>query len=95
MKPGESHSYYTDEEGSPTNKLHLGNPKQCESEQPKNNTESNSPDNNELEKPEIKDEIINNGNNDDQFLKINNEKSDDISSLNGSPKQDDGDTFEK
>lgn len=34
MKPGESHSYYTDEEETPTNKLHLKNPKQCESEKP-------------------------------------------------------------
>lgn len=34
MKPGESHSYYTDEEEIPTNKLHLKNPKQCEVEKP-------------------------------------------------------------
>lgn len=32
LKPGESHSYYTDEEETPTNKLHLKNPKQCEPE---------------------------------------------------------------
>lgn len=41
MKPGESHSYYTDEEETPTNKLHLENPKQCESE--KSNTETVDP----------------------------------------------------
>lgn len=39
LKPGESHSYYTDEEETPTNKLHLKNPKQCEPENPKNSSE--------------------------------------------------------
>lgn len=92
LKPGESHSYYTDEEGSPTNKLHLGNPKKCESDQSKTNTEIESPDKNELDKPETKDEIITNGNN-DQILKSNNENSDTSNSSNDSPKQDE--TFDK
>lgn len=42
LKPGESHSYYTDEEETPSNKLHLENPKQCE--QLLNNFESNGSD---------------------------------------------------
>lgn len=41
LKPGEPHSYYTDEEESPTNKLHLENPKQLETEKPKDDGEGN------------------------------------------------------
>lgn len=37
LKPGESHSYYTDEEETPTNKLHLENPKQFENDKPNDN----------------------------------------------------------
>jgi len=55
LKPGESHSYYTDEEETPTNKLHLENPKQCESEKPKNYAEGDSTNINELPKTETKD----------------------------------------
>ncbi|XP_015369784.1 PREDICTED: membrane-associated progesterone receptor component 2-like [Diuraphis noxia] len=55
LKPGESHSYYTDEEETPTNKLHLENPKQCETEKPKNYAGSDSTSINELPKTEIKD----------------------------------------
>lgn len=63
LKPGESHSYYTDEEETPTNKLHLENPKQCESEKPKNHAVGDSENINELPKTGTKDnneEIIEN-----------------------------------
>jgi len=40
LKPGESHSYYSDEEETPTNKLHMENPKQCA--KPLNNSDGNS-----------------------------------------------------
>lgn len=52
MKPGESHSYYTDEEETPSNKLHLENPKQSET------FIKNSADKNELPKTELNDEEI-------------------------------------
>lgn len=54
MKPGESHSYYTDEEETPTNKLHLENPKQCESEKPKTETVEQSLDNSNEKQDETK-----------------------------------------
>lgn len=50
LKPGEPHSYYTDEEETPTNKLHLENPKQCETEKPKNYSGGDSTNINELPK---------------------------------------------
>ncbi|VVC45744.1 Cytochrome b5-like heme/steroid binding domain [Cinara cedri] len=95
LKPGEPHSYYTDEEGSPTNKLHLGNPKQCESDLLETNTEIDSLDKDELENSETKDEIINNSNNDDQLLKNENQQLNDINSLNESPKNDHSHILEK
>lgn len=55
LKPGEPHSYYTDEEETPTNKLHLENPKQCETEKPKNYSGDDSTNINELPKTETKD----------------------------------------
>lgn len=96
LKPGESHSYYTDEEGSPTNKLHLGNPKQFEPDQQIiTNTEIDSLDNDELEKAESKDDIIYDSNYDDQLLKNTNENTNGTNSLDGSPEKDDNYTLEK
>jgi hypothetical protein len=54
LKPGESHSYYTDEEETPTNKLHLENPKQCESEKPKTETADQPLDNSNEKQDETK-----------------------------------------
>lgn len=84
MKPGESHSYYTDEEEIPTNKLHLKNPKQCESEKSTNIAEDNA----ELFKTETN-EKENLDYSDGYTLNNSDEKLDtDISSY-GSAKQDD------
>lgn len=72
MKPGESHSYYTDEEETPTNKLHLKNPKQCESEKPTDIPEGNSP---ELLKTETKEKDYSDGhtlNNSDEKVGTDN-----------------------
>jgi len=56
LKPGESHSYYTDEEETPSNKLHLENPKQ--SGQLLNNTENNCSDE-EIDSPVSEDNKCN------------------------------------
>lgn len=65
LKPGESHSYYTDEEETPTNKLHLENPKQLKTEKPRNDGEGNFKDTEELLKTIAKTkEIIDNINGD-------------------------------
>jgi len=96
LKPGESHSYYTDEEETPTNKLHLENPKQCEPENSKNNIQGDILTENELPKSETKDKdsvYINNS--DNSSLNNINDKSDAIKSSNGSAIQDDSCTFEK
>lgn len=88
MKPGESHSYYTDEEEPPTNKLHLENPKQCESEKLKNETKDSS-DKTETNENETLDNNI-----DSQSLDSSNENQDASKSSNGLAKQDDS-TLEK
>lgn len=89
LKPGESHSYYTDEEETPTNKLHLENPKQCESEKLKNDSIDSS------DKTETKEnEAVDNGS-DGQSFDSSNEKSDATKSSNGSAKQDDEHSLEK
>lgn len=89
MKPGESHSYYTDEEESPTNKLHLENPKQCESEKLKNDNKDSS------DKTETKENETLDNSSDSQSLDSSNEKQDTTKSSNGSAKQDDRYALEK
>lgn len=94
LKPGESHSYYTDEEETPTNKLHLKNPKQCESENPnaEDNTEEDPSDKNE-QKNETKDKEFLNNSNDDSLK--SNEKLETIKPLSDLVKPDDNHALEK
>lgn len=94
LKPGESHSYYTDEEETPTNKLHLKSPKQCESEilNAEENAEDDSPDKTE-ENNETKDkEFVNNSNED---LLKSNEKLEIIKPLSNLVEPDDSHALEK
>ncbi|KAE9525066.1 hypothetical protein AGLY_014480 [Aphis glycines] len=96
LKPGESHSYYTDEEETPTNKLHLENPKQCESEKPKNHAVGDSENINELPKTGTKDnneEIIENSSG--LSSNSNDEKSETTKLLDIPTKQDEIHTLEK
>lgn len=96
LKPGESHSYYTDEEETPTNKLHLENPKQCESEKPKNHAVGDSENINELPKTGTKDnneEIIENSSG--LSSNSNDEKSEITKLLDIPTKQDEIHTLEK
>jgi len=100
LKPGESHSYYTDEEETPTNKLHLENPKQCESEKPKNHAGGDSADINELPKTETetKDnnkETVEDNSSDTLFLDSNDEKPEATKVVNNPTKQDEIHTLEK
>lgn len=89
LKPGESHSYYTDEEEPPTNKLHLENPKQCESEKVKKDLKDSS------DTAETKENEILDNSSDSQSLDSSNEKQDTSKSSNGSAQQDDRFTLEK
>ncbi|XP_025207582.1 membrane-associated progesterone receptor component 2-like [Melanaphis sacchari] len=96
LKPGESHSYYTDEEETPTNKLHLENPKQCEPEKPKNYAVGDSTNINELPKTETKDnneEIIDSII--DPSSDSNDEKAEATKLLDIPTKQDETHTLEK
>jgi len=98
LKPGESHSYYTDEEETPTNKLHLENPKQCESEKPKNHAGGDSTNIDELTKTETKDndkEIVDNNSSGSLFSDNNDEKPEATEILNNPTKQDEIHTLEK
>lgn len=97
LKPGEPHSYYTDEEETPTNKLHLENPKQCESEKPKNNAGGDSTNINELPKTETKDNNKETFDNSSGSLSSdsNDEKPEGTKVLDNSTKQDEVHTLEK
>jgi len=97
LKPGESHSYYTDEEETPTNKLHLENPKQCESEKPKNHSEGDSTNINELLKTETKDNTKETVDNSSGSLSSDSidEKPEATKLLNNPTKQDEIHTLEK
>lgn len=91
LKPGEPHSYYTDEEETPTNKLHLENPKQCESEKPKNYAGGDSTDINELPKTETKDnnkETVDNNSTGSLSSDSNDEKPEATKILDNPTKQD-------
>jgi len=87
LKPGESHSYYTDEEETPTNKLHLENPKQCETEKHKNYDGGDSTSVNELPKTETKDN--------NKETVDNNSGSLSSDSIDEKPKQEEIHTLEK
>jgi len=98
LKPGESHSYYTDEEETPTNKLHLENPKQFESEKPKNYAGGDSTNINEIPKSETKDndkESVDNNSTGSLSPDSNDEKPEATNILNNPTKQDEIHTLEK
>lgn len=84
LRPGESHGYYTDEEETPTNKLHLENPKQFENNKSKDKFSYN--DNNEPLKTDADKEILDNSSG--QSLDSGTEQSDVTKSSNGSATQD-------